>query len=387
MKYAIYEGNMERLRKKMVRIQNKCRKYGCEFRFEEVGEEFREVETEHGVLTLRFVVVEAEGKAIVNGWKFIASIDATEKGNIINRACDIEVPERYYDCDIVCEHCGNTRVRHSYIVMNEETGEFKMVGRNCLKDFTYGMSAEGVAQYVSAFEDLIEGEAVGGGYSMERYYDREEFMRYGAEVIRQFGYVKNDGYRRSTANRTEDYYGVDHGWRFFGDLREQYENEMRACGFNADRAENYELVKKAVDWVLSHEDNSNYMHNLKVAVANDYVNASVFGLLVSVFPTYDRELERLDALRREMEAGKASEWVGEVGKRVTVKYSDVRMITSWDTVYGTTYVWKIVGEDGNIFTWKTGNSVPEVGTITGTVKEHKEYRGVKQTELTRCRVA
>ena len=32
MQYAIYEGNIDRLRKKAKHIQNKCRKYGCDFR-------------------------------------------------------------------------------------------------------------------------------------------------------------------------------------------------------------------------------------------------------------------------------------------------------------------------------------------------------------------
>ena len=390
MRYAIYEGNMERLRKKIVRIQNKCAKYGCEFRFEEVGEEYRDFTDKNGdEYTLRFVLVEAEGHAVVNGWKFVASLDHTAKGNIINRACDIEVPERYYDCSPVCEHCGNERIKYAYIVMNVESGEFKMVGSSCLKDFTFGMSAEAVAKYMDGISELIQGEAVEGCGYHDRYINREEFMRYASETIRHFGYAKNDPYSaiRSTASRAESYFGVDHGWNFPGDLREEYEREMMDCGFDASREENAELVKKACEWVLAHEDNSNYMHNLKVACANDYVSIATTGLLVSVFPTFDRELERQDRIRREAEAGASSEWVGEVGKRVSVKYSEIKLLTSWETMYGMTYVWKIVGDDGNIFTWKTGRGVPEKGTITGTVKEHKEYRGVKQTELTRCRVA
>ena len=262
MRYAIYEGNMERLRKKIVRIQNKCAKYGCEFRFEEVGEEYRDFTDKNGdEYTLRFVLVEAEGHAVVNGWKFVASLDHTAKGNIINRACDIEVPERYYDCSPVCEHCGNERIKYAYIVMNVESGEFKMVGSSCLKDFTFGMSAEAVAKYMDGISELIQGEAVEGCGYHDRYINREEFMRYASETIRHFGYAKNDPYSaiRSTASRAESYFGVDHGWNFPGDLREEYEREMMDCGFDASREENAELVKKACEWVLAHEDNSNYI--------------------------------------------------------------------------------------------------------------------------------
>ena len=151
--YAILEGNMERLMKKITRIQNKCRKFGCDFHFAEVGEEFRKVKDDCGEIRLaRFVMVEAEGTAIVNGWKSIASVEHTDKGNIIRSACDVEVPARYYDSNPVCEHCNSRRYRKdTFIVMNEETGEFKQVGKSCLCDFTHGMSAEGVASYTALF--------------------------------------------------------------------------------------------------------------------------------------------------------------------------------------------------------------------------------------------
>lgn len=41
----------------------------------------------------------------------------------------------------------------------------------------------------------------------------------------------------------------------------------------------------------------------------------------------------------------------------------------------------------NVFTWKTSTWVEDgVQTIKGTVKAHNEFRGTKQTELTRCKV-
>ena len=49
-----------------------------------------------------------------------------------------------------------------------------------------------------------------------------------------------------------------------------------------------------------------------------------------------------------------------------------------------------IGADGNVYTWKTGKYIDDTVdemSITGTVKAHTEFRGIKQTELTRCRVA
>jgi len=391
--YAILEGNMERLTKKITRIQNKCRKYGCEFHFAEVGEEYRELKDDRGqTYTARFVLVEAEGKAVVNGWKFIASVEHTAKGNIIRQACGIEVPERYYTGKPVCEHCNSNRARKdTYIVMNEETGEFKQVGRNCLCDYTHGMSAEGVAQYTAAFEEIIAGEAVEPGMDYTRYVKTEEYLRYVAETIRHFGYVKNIDGERSTADRATDYFGVDHGWLtgWWGrEILKEYQREMERCGFDAESPEAAEETRKALEWLDTQEESNNYIHNLKTACANEYLSGRNLGILASLFPTYNRELEYENQRRKEALAGKASEYVGEIGERVELKVDSVKLITSWETMYGTTFVWKITDKDGNIYTWKTGNGIPDdVVSIKGTVKEHKEYRGVKQTELTRCKCA
>lgn len=390
MTYAIHEDNMPRLMKKMTRIQNKCKKYGCDFHFAEVGEEYRDYIGEYGEqYTLRFVLVEAEGRAVVNGWKFVASIQHTEKGNIINKATDeVEVPERYYTGRPVCEHCGNKRTVNTFLVYNEETGEFKQVGRNCLCDYTNGMSAEGVAQYTSAFEGLIEGEAVQPGNRMPRYYGVRNYMLYVAETIRHFGYVKNGEGNYSTRDRAMDFYTLEHHGRYYIEREDKVRNDYDDCGFNLNSPEAADMVEKALAWLDTQGEDNNYMHNLKTACALEHDNGRNFGIIASLFPTWNRDLERQEQKRREQEAGKKSEWVGEVGKRVSLEVAEVKLLTSWETRFGCTCVWKIVGKDGNVYTWKTGNDIPEdAKKITGTVKEHKEYRGVKQTELTRCRVA
>lgn len=400
--YAILEGNMERLMKKITRIQNKCRKFGCDFHFAEVGEEFREVKADCGEIRLaRFVMVEAEGTAIVNGWKFIASVEHTDKGNIIRSVCDVEVPARYYDSNPVCEHCNSRRYRKdTFIVMNEETGEFKQVGKSCLCDFTHGMSAEGVASYTALFDELIQGEAPMGGCWGERYFETAEFLQYVAETIRTFGYRKNDPYssERSTRDRASDYIILDHGgFRGMYDeaIRETLQAEMESVSFDADRPDMVKLAKDARAWALAQPEENNYMHNLITACKLDRISAKHFGILASLFPTYNRELEYQarkaaeEAKRKvEQERGLKSEWVGNVKDRITVPVESFKCVTSWETDYGITRIYKILDASGNVFTWKTGTFLEEgIKSITGTIKAHNEFRGVKQTELTRCRVA
>lgn len=84
----------------------------------------------------------------------------------------------------------------------------------------------------------------------------------------------------------------------------------------------------------------------------------------------------------------STEWIGEVGKRITIENCKCSILCSWEGYYGVTILYKFVTPDGNVLTWKTAKNIDTDTpvTLTGTIKEHSKYKGEKQTELTRCRV-
>lgn len=96
-------------------------------------------------------------------------------------------------------------------------------------------------------------------------------------------------------------------------------------------------------------------------------------------------------IRNKYEEQNAPEthWFGEVKQRVTLTGCNVHKVASWDNMYGTTNLYNITTEDGYVFTWKTGSYIEDghKDCITGTIKAHTEYKGIKQTELTRCKVS
>ena len=413
--YAIYEGHMEDLMKKVTRIQNKCRKYGCEFHFAEVGEEFREVEdptTLHPLTgkpihrTCRFILVEAEGTAKVNDWQFIASVEHTEKGNIFAKAMtDVEIPARYRTSKPTCEHCNSNRSRaYTFIVMNTITGEFKMVGKSCLMDFTHGLSASTAAWFTSLktiFQEAEEAPIGSGGWG-ERYFDTTEVLSYAAETIRKFGYVRsnNDNCNQtSTKQRTIDFLCVDKGMTRGWPENEikRVMREMEQVKFNPESTEIKELVTAALAWIGGQDATNDYLHNLKTACSLKFSPWSRIGMLVSLFPTYDRELEiqtrKAEAEAKSKKEAQTSKHIGNIGERIHFAVQSVKCLTSWETTFGyyptTTYLYKIVDAEGNIFTWKTSNIIDDDNipqSVVGTVKEHTEFRGVKQTVLTRCKM-
>ena len=410
MTYSIPEMNMESLERKLTRIANKAKKYGCDFHYEKIGEHFEEKRfyEEDGwdsanarpiykewKAMIRMIDIEVSGLAVVNGWRFAASLDYTPNGNIINGTGEVEIPECYYKCAPWCEHCKTNRDRaHSYIVYNEESKEFKQVGKSCLKDFTGGLSAEQVAQFESWIKEA-EYATCGGSWWEREYFNVDGYMAFVAETIRVFGYVRRQGNDISTADRAEELYRNANGMRIpYSKIVQARLYEAETRGFNKDNPDSIKLAKTVKDWIVNNERDDNYFHNLKVACSSEQLDLHNIGLLASAFPAYDRELEK-EAERREREekareSAAKSSWMGNVGDRISFEVADYFVITSWETQWGYTTVYKFVSTTGQEATWKTSTwfeAEKVVGKIiTGTVKEQKEWNGIKQTELTRCKI-
>jgi hypothetical protein len=106
-----------------------------------------------------------------------------------------------------------------------------------------------------------------------------------------------------------------------------------------------------------------------------------------------------DAFRAYLPAPKHHE--AAVGVRVRCVICTLVRTGSFQTEFGTTFVETFVCADGSTLVWKgKGAFVPNEGysgtrpvaigervLLTGTVKGHGEYRGMPQTNVTRCKVS
>lgn len=383
MRYLIHESNVERLEKKLTTIGNKCKKYNCEFKYEVVGEQF--VTTEERVN--RYIEVEVEGTAKVNDWVFVATINFHEAGNVVRKCgnIEVEVPERFYTTEPICEHCSTKRKRKdAYVIMNTITREFKQVGRSCLKEFTQGLSAELIAQYIAMFDELIKGEAPSDGWRRE-YIEVKDYLLYVVECVKHFGYF-NSMCDRPTKQRAYEYREALAG-RLHSKLINAYKEEMEEVNFKHDTAENKEVVEEALAWIAVQDDENNYIHNVKVLASNQYVEGKDLGFIASLIATYYKAVDREVKKQKRAEVESKSEFIGTVGERITVEAETVECVTSWGTQFGVTFMYKLTDANNNIYIWKTSKCLEnEKTTFVGTIKEHNEFRGVKQTELTRCKI-
>lgn len=102
--------------------------------------------------------------------------------------------------------------------------------------------------------------------------------------------------------------------------------------------------------------------------------------------------ELIDEKRVALAPKSESEYVGEVGKKIEaeVVFEKKIVFETHYTYYGeTNYILKFKA-NGNVLVWKTGSwqELEEGKTykVKGTVKEQTEYKGEKQTVLTRCKL-
>lgn len=87
------------------------------------------------------------------------------------------------------------------------------------------------------------------------------------------------------------------------------------------------------------------------------------------------------------EPASTSEYVGDVGDKLTLEL-EIKKNIPLEGYYGLSFMHIMEDVNGNVFVWTTtAKNWPagEKKKITGTVKGQKEYKGVKQTILTRCK--
>lgn len=391
MMYAIYEDFYPDVEKKLKRVAKKCIKHGNDFTFEVKGEEVREEynkELERKEYH-KFILVEVEGTARIDNWECVAVLENHNVGNIIRRInTEIDIPERFKHTDNICEHCNTKRQRNNlYVIHNVETNEWKQVGGSCLKLYTGGLNMEYIAAYMDGITELEEMDGIVG--RGKAYYHVEEVLSYAVEVINKTGYFNaqsNIPTKCLVSELMQNNLGIA-----IGRINEEFKDarldvRMSEHDFHKDNTD--EAVEKIINHYKNLDDNSEFVHNVKVMLNEGFVLPKNFGFLCYLPEGYARYMQK------EVEKAKKVEtnYFGEVGKRYKDKViSDVTLITSWETQWGYTGIYKITLEDGSVLTWKTNNSLyldrnEEYDKISFTVKEHKEYKGEKQTEVTRCKV-
>ena len=394
MIYAICNDFYPALEKKLNHISKKCAKNGNPFIFQKIGEEVRKIHKNDHEEYVKFIMVEVEGTAKIANWEFIATLENHSSGNIIKRYnTTIDIPEKFLYSGNFCEHCNSKRQRKNlYIIHNVETDEWKQVGGSCLMQYTNGLNMEYVAAWMDGITELEENNGVVMG-SYTSYYEVDKVISFATEIIRKIGYFNASADLPTKSlvscmlvNR------LDKAIRLINkDLKSFKVEEFSREDFLRD--ETAETVQKIMEYYSNLDDSSEFIHNVQVILTEGYVTRKNIAYLCYLPEGYAKHIQK-EKRDKAREAEKAkSDYFGEIGKRYKdMPVKSIEVVAAYESMYGIMYIYKIMLENSCVLTWKTSKYLfscdeeVNVEKITFTVKEHREYKSEKQTEVTRCKI-
>lgn len=335
------------------------------------------------------VELNQEEELKIEGYIFKAKLQKNIEDTYIYMG-DEEVPQEQKDVRI-CQHCNTNRKRKFYyILQNEEDGSYITVGKSCLKDFIGHTNVEKIAEFFQDVKSLEEEFSLGG-------YNGKLPMAYSVDMVLSVAYVsiKNRGYVKSSRDEYEEYEDnrqstKSHVYDIFylydkPDTSKISYQEYRDL-FNEAMELDDSLIEDMKNFILSQGADTSFMQNLQAIIKDNFVIEKMFGYIVCIPQMYmkAKEKELKEELKAKVNAN--SSYVGEVDSKIDLEVTFSNIIF-YETMYGTMRIYLFVDEDNNQIVWKTGTVKDlEIGDkllLSAKVKEHTEYKGVKQTMVLR----
>lgn len=382
MLVTIYLNRLEELKKVFNRFSKKANAVGLETSLK-IGEPYikeipvyeyddiRHCQVKTGKFAVDVVDIDITYPEYKLGdYSVIAVIDHTldENSNAIYPCGDFDIPVEYRHGQGICEHCRTNHKRNKTILLRDISGKLKQVGTSCLKEYT------GVTDYslVSAFGVidgiLDESNICTGYYTGERDYRR--IRDYLACCIHE---IRKNGYDR--------------------DIKEFAYNDK---WYSNSTESDYNTADKVIEYFTNNEFSDNFLYNISVHMKKGYCREN--GFIAYAYIAYQKEMEKAEKEKAKVEQAKSIEYYGNVKDKVELNNVTGKVLTSYSNCYGsiynsvTTYVYQFTDNANHVFIWKSSCDIPLndeglfKGSIKGTIKEHSEYRGIKQTVLTRVKV-
>ena len=395
--YLIPPFKVESLKEKIIKLNKRAVKLGClpvVLAIEpltKIKKTIYDPWSEHHYIKVEELVhpvtVVGGGVVKLSGWKMLARLDHERVGDehftYSHTVPGEECPEHYRGAPSVCDHCGHDRIRNSTFILRHDDERLIQVGSTCLKDFL-GHDPESIVQYSAALRELsnfLDSDEDSQGRT-KNGYELLNFLSMTAAVIREFGWISKTAAEKSikltipTSNTVEDH------------LSSAKRNPKLKWAERQD--EDWGTAQAAIDYALNLKPGSDYEHNIHTLARSGEVPYRQVGFAASMIRAYQRELEQ-----KQAENDRHSSFFGSPGERIRQHPVAVAYVRGWDSDYGFTTLYAMKDDEGHLFIWKTtadvslGKSIIVAGHpafLTGRIKDHTEYRGERQTIMTRCKL-
>jgi len=411
--FQIPECNLESLQQKINKLNKKALKIGCTEINLTVLDTFTQTPItnnddlnhyyKYNNITTTYHNIKLSGiSPIIAGYELIASCEAMTEGILIKTIPGKTYPEHYRNL-MICEHCNSDRKRkYTFIVRHINSDTYKIVGKSCLKDFLGHADPAFLASYLEII-NVKDDSSFDGFPAGAMIYNTKRYLDIVAAVIREKGFIS-----KTKASELD-------GVLPTSDIAEKIITDIMGK-YTIDITENdKEIASKALLWCQSlPEYNLNdYMYSIYLLSKEETIKPNKFGYVASIIPTYLRTIERqIEAEKKatQQKEESISDYIGTPGEKIQVELIYMNSF-SYEFQYSaystqTNFIHKFLDNNGNIFVWKTAKSIKEIVNgknfytkecidinighnlkLKGSIKEHNEYKGEKQTILTRCKIS
>lgn len=319
----------------------------------------------------------------VNGYAPIARLEHSKNGNVVQAFEAIDEAWRTAPAD--CAHCNTRRDRKNTILFREEsTGKILQIGKSCAAD--YCRTDKSLTAYLSGCFDLfiVKDEDRPGP---RRCWSTNEIAAYALAATRNAPYVSKKAA------------GFDEGDEATASMV-RFAMGARPLPFRGDDSNGKrwdELQPTGDEWIASgylcgfwavDEGRSDYAWNLRTIARNRVVIEKQRDLWVSAVIAYRKatntRIERMKAPKR------LSVHLGTVGGKIRVNIAKIEKVRFFDNDFGGTWFVAARTVEGASVSW-TQSTNPDrdsrEGWVTATVKSHGDFKGHKQTKLSRVSVS
>jgi hypothetical protein len=301
----------------------------------------------------------------------------------------------YRSGSLSCSHCGTRRKRHTYLIVREdETGEVLTLGTKCATEYVAG----GATSVKSLEWMWREYTRAGGGWVDEFIEDPkpqgfhlDTILLYSAFYTHDAPYVRagEDG---STKEAVLD---LLYPLGTYASDKEKQARIKELRKLDALREKLTPVVESTKAWVAGLTPSSDYTSNLLAVFRaaeseGGLVTPKRVGIAVSAVPVAQRAVAKEAARKVEAESKPESKWVGEVGVRSKkLGLATVSRVQWGEGYYGPYCLFKFTLDTGESLVWFASSNSKDLQVgdrveIKGaTVKDHKTFKGVKETQVSR----
>lgn len=387
--YKCLKNDFDKLEKKIRRIVKKLEKHNLKYTFEILGETVEPVNVIDASIPSQPVIIDTLYLDVVlynftmdeiklGNYKTIAIIKHNEirdsdENLVYPIAPEVTIDNKYRNIESKCNHCNINRKRNITVLLQDSDASKEMiqVGLTCLKEYTGISDIDVIKKYID-LQDIFLDEIYIDHKSYDNYPRYVKTIAYLAYSIKM---IETKGYQKEITKEQA-------WWK-------AYEHETNTI--------DKKYIKKSedvLDFFANREFQNDFLKNIKALLSNEYSKMS--GLIAYAYLAYQKQLEHEISQKEKDKVNKMSNYVGNIGERIDIEVYLVNRF-AFESFYGVQQLYIFKDDENNLYKWKTSKYIVDSKGqsiemnenkifMKGTIKAHEEYKGVKQTELTRCKI-